>query len=68
MMLCHLHTGEGAPSRQGTAPIDAPPVEPEAFVLSFNQAVRSGFYDWAVLGCGVKEPDGETANPRGCAL
>ena len=68
MMLCHLHTGEGAPSRQGTDLIDAPPVEPEASVLSFNQAVRSGFYDWAALGWGVKEPDGETANPRGCAL
>lgn len=38
------------PSRQGTDLTDAPPVEPEAFVLSFNQAVGSGFYDWAALG------------------
>ncbi len=68
MMLCHLHPGEGAPSRQGTDLIDAPPVEPEAFVLSFNQAVRSSFYDWAALGWEGKEPDGETANPRGCAV
>jgi hypothetical protein len=68
MMLCHLHTREGALSRQGTNLIDAPPVEPEASVLSFNQAVRSGFYDWAALGWGVKEPDGDTTNPRGCAL
>ena len=68
MLLCHLHAGEKAPSRQGTAPIYAPPVEPEASVLSFNQAVRSGFYDWAVLGCEVKELDEEPANPRECAL
>ncbi len=68
MLLCHLRTGERAPSRQGAALIDAPPVEPEASVLSFNQAVKSGFYDWAVLGCEVKELDEEPANPRECAL
>jgi hypothetical protein len=39
MMLCHLHRGEEALSRQGTDLIDEPPVEPEASVLSFNQAV-----------------------------
>ena len=50
MLLCHLRAGEGAPSPQGTDLTDAPPVEPEAFVLSFNQAVRPGFYDWAALG------------------
>lgn len=68
MLLCHLRAGERSLSRQGTAPTDAPPVEPEASVLSFNQAVRSGFYDWAVLGCEVNELDGETANPLECAL
>jgi hypothetical protein len=50
MMLCHLRLGESTPIDQGAAPIDVPPVEPEALVLSFNEDVRPGFYDWAALG------------------